>query len=69
MTEPVKWEKIANNHGSMYRAEVPGGWLVRYDNDVTAPWFDGQRNASYDTVSTMTFLPDANHQWNAEVIA
>jgi hypothetical protein len=38
---------------SISRAKVPGGWLV------LLAWSDIQGSSS-----TMTFVPDANHQWD-----
>jgi hypothetical protein len=34
----LRWERLNCDHGparSAYRAKVPGGWLVAYDNGMT----------------------------------
>ena len=48
----VKWEKLEHSsegYGSLLRAKVPGGWLVRISQS------EGE---------AMTFYPDPNHNWN-----
>jgi hypothetical protein len=49
----LKWEEIKSHDGlhfvSVYRAKVPGGWLVRIMQ------CDG---------SGLTFYPDPEHEWD-----
>jgi len=47
----LKWESVpSDSRISVYRARVPGGWLV-------FTWW----GSSY---SGLTFYPDPNHQWD-----
>lgn len=52
-----EWELIFDGaYDHTYRAKVIGGWLVRHrdhwgDNEVSTP---------------MTFIPDAQHEWEIE---
>ncbi|MCG2754903.1 MAG: hypothetical protein L6247_04970 [Desulfobacteraceae bacterium] len=48
----VKWKELKQNlrrYGSLYRAKVPGGWLVRISQS------EGE---------AMTFYPDPDHKWD-----
>jgi hypothetical protein len=49
----MRWEKLdsAPAHFSVYRAKVPGGWLVTTN--------------LHDSLG-ITFYPDANHEWDAK---
>ena len=44
----VKWEGIRSSLGSMYRAKVPGGWLVIVERDAPS----------------LIFYPDPDHEWD-----
>ncbi len=44
----IKWEHIQSNGPSMWRARVPGGWLVYAE--MSAP--------------ALTFYPDPKHKWD-----
>ncbi len=60
----VKWETVPDSGGGeLLRAQVPGGWLVRYVDAIDSPATDSHRNNSADYVSTMTFYPDPIHRW------
>ncbi len=69
---PVRWQRLEQNGhaGYLYRAEVPGGWLVKAVDEIMQPPlpagypFGGRE---YDTVSSMTFLPDPEHAWSPEL--
>lgn len=60
----MQWEKLKNtpHYGNVYRARVPGGWLVLADT-----WArqeepgDGRHYASSGV--GITFYPDPEHQW------
>lgn len=61
MSELMVWQKIKSGgesmqHRSLFRAKVPGGWLVR----------DGDNSSS--TVQTF-FLPDPTEAWDPELIS
>ena len=49
----LEWKKIedsgASHYGSVYRAKVPGGWLVL---------------VAQTEGTALTFYPDPNHTWN-----
>ena len=49
----IKWEQLKSNrdahYGFIYRAKVPGGWLVHY--------------VGYEA-SGLTFYPDPQHKWD-----
>lgn len=71
-----KWERLPNNMADcdLYRAKVPGGWLILVvysipqsvpvqinDESQDEPYV--QYSDSPPSVST-TFLPDPEHQWD-----
>ena len=49
----LTWEKIGESpcweHYCVYRARVPGGWLVTIEGN---------------TESSVTFVPDPDHEWD-----
>jgi hypothetical protein len=47
----MKWENLKSSEGTVYRAKVPGGWLVV---------FEGYCERS------LTFYPDPNHKWDGK---
>lgn len=56
--DKLEFEKVDSNlAGHVWRARVPGGWLVRVTNDVRGPvnWRD-----------SICFVPDPNHEWGKE---
>jgi len=59
----MKWEKLKHtpHYGNVYRAEVPGGWLVLADT-----WAKDDED-NYDSAGVgITFYPDAWHEWSIE---
>ncbi len=54
----MEWEEVRSSGGllSVYRAKVPGGWLVYVCN-------------GYYHHGGVAFLPDPNHDWNGETLA
>ncbi len=50
----LNWEVIegTDSHVSVHRAEVPGGWLVRFSQ------FHDNGGAG-----GLTFVPDTDHKW------
>jgi hypothetical protein len=65
----IKWEQIQQDHGDyLYRAKVPGGWLVKNTNDVLTTRSDPndhrypyEENLEYR--SSICFIPDPNNEW------
>jgi hypothetical protein len=53
----LEWDDIGDpkRYGStdLYRAKVPGGWLVRLSS-----------RTNYATAETITFYPDSDHIWD-----
>ena len=60
----LEWEEIKQNHaGTLYRAKVPNGWLIKEVQDVLTN-VDGVNNTSgYQWTSSITFVPDFEHLW------
>jgi len=64
----LEWEEVPHNHGGyMTRVSIPGGWLVRYTEDVRSPVFTGYEAPEYiqgyEWRTSITFVPDVNHEW------
>lgn len=61
----VDWERVEQDSaGYLERAEVPGGWLVRETNDVLGDDPNGGMASGWSWTSSITFVPDPNHEWN-----
>lgn len=59
----LNWESIEHNHrGYIYRAKVPGGWIVRLyeDNQIS----DGGLPYINAITHSITFIPDPKHLWD-----
>ena len=59
------WEKINNNDG-IERLKVPGGWLVKHREIVSARpvGIVGAANRGVQQVNmAMCFMPDPRHEW------
>lgn len=64
----LEWEAIDNYHE---RAKIFGGWLVKaYSLIEHAAYSESgwtwQREQSQEMQVTMTFVPDAKHEWNLD---
>ena len=62
----MDWEKIKRtpHYGNVYRARVPGGWLVLAD--TWARHEEGE-DRHYDATGVgICFYPDPEHQWSIE---
>lgn len=62
------WEEIKQNQGAyLCRAKVFGGWLVKETQEVHLDIGDNHTsvlsNTGYEWTSSITFVPDANHEW------
>lgn len=56
----IKWETLEHNqNGSMQRARVPGGWLVK---------FAGSGYAGEGFGVGLTFYPDPYHEWDGTTL-
>ncbi len=51
----VIWEVIESTVGRLYRARVPGGWLLLWKE-----WISGYEAG----VGGSMFYPDPEHQWD-----
>jgi hypothetical protein len=68
----MNWESIDQKYsGYLYRAPIFGGWLVKEVHDVSTilpDWsanIPGIRNEQgYEFRSSITFVPDPNHEWD-----
>ena len=56
----IIWEQLDPYH---QRAKVPGGWLVKSFNNVVHIVNDGTPVSGWDWRTSMTFVPDPNHDW------
>ena len=62
----MEWEEIEQQcDGIMFRAPVPGGWLVRLDYNVVHQDPNGVAglHPGWDWRPALTFVPDPDHQW------
>lgn len=60
----MNWEKLKHtpHYGNVYRARVPGGWLVLADTWARHEGSGGERH--YDSTGVgITFYPDPHHEW------
>ena len=53
----MKWEKLDSGIGEIWRAKVPGGWLVLAERSVSF-------NNSAGIGVGLAFYPDPNHTWS-----
>lgn len=55
---PIEWNELKSSGGllSVYRAKVPGGWLVYVCN-------------GYHHHGGVTFYPDPSHSWTGESLS
>ena len=54
----VEWEEVEQTHsGCLYRAEVPGGWLWRWCDDVEHYFEDGRTDTGHTWNNSITFQP------------
>lgn len=64
----LKWEDISHDNGFILRrARVFNGWLVSAISDVqtNVSLSEGyiQRSEGYEWRTSITFVPDPNHEW------
>ncbi len=59
----LNWENIDNYH---QRAKIPGGWLVKANEDV----WEYMEGRGYETGQNLRvaicFVPDPDHEWGKE---
>lgn len=61
----LTWEQIEHDHSChIFRARIPGGWLVRCD-EIRYKNLGSRitEEASSDWRSAITFVPDPEHRW------
>lgn len=60
----MEWEKLKNtpHYGNVYRAQVPGGWLVLADTWARQDEVGEHRHYASSGVG-ITFYPDPSHEW------
>jgi hypothetical protein len=53
----INWEELKHNleFGGLYRARIPGGWLVTTVQPYTL--------SGVSQLTAVTFVPDPGHQW------
>ena len=63
----IEWEQVTKD-GTTWRLRVPGGWIVRYSDDVTHDQSDLGRGmqSGWDWRSSITFVRDWNWEWSIE---
>ena len=62
----VVWEKVEQEQsGYLYRAKVPGDWLVKEVQDVLTSNEDAglKMHDGYEWRSSLCFVPDVDHAW------
>lgn len=63
----LKWEKLASDlkmghfEPAVWRVKVPGGWLV-----MIAEWNIESNLRAVDVATSMTFIPDPEHEWDGD---
>jgi len=59
-----KWEQVTED-GSTWRLRVPGGWIVRYSDDIIHDQSDLGRGfqSGWDWRSSLVFVSDWNWEW------
>lgn len=65
----MEWEKIKDPHGDrLFRAKVPGGWLVKVVDEVYTRRFpDEEAVIGCEWSTSITFIPDAGYSWSINV--
>lgn len=51
----MKWERVESKHLEVWRAKVPGGWMVFLERGLL------ETGGAF-------FYPDPNHEWNGETL-
>ncbi len=67
----IEFERVESNlAGYVWRAQVPGGWLVRVVSDVRSPVNYGEGEPrfeeGYEWRDSVCFMPDPKHEWGKE---
>lgn len=66
----LKWEPLQSDNQTLFvsRSKVFGGWLVSATMDVRSAVNTGYNQPDYTTGyewrTSITFVPDHNHEWN-----
>ena len=60
----LDFKKIPSNLGTtLWRAEIPGGWLMMACDDVVHVTEQQGMQSGYDYRSSLTFVSDPEHLW------
>lgn len=62
------FEEVKSNLGdTLWRAPIPGGWLVKVTSEVIHQNPQQGMQSGWDWRSSITFVPDKAHSWKVEV--
>lgn len=59
----LDWQDISGGNGLEFRAEVPGGWLVKVIENVVHDKERAGMTGGWDWRVAITFVPDPEHMW------
>ncbi len=68
-----KWQRIENQQGadvSLFRAKIPGGWLVvLYERHLPQGFIpSGSSTLPENIAADMVFISDPQHQWDGNTL-
>jgi hypothetical protein len=58
----INWEEVSSSQDDVWRAKVPGGWLLKVSWQELVNVQNGIRFMG--AKSSIAFVPDPNHQWD-----
>lgn len=61
----LEWEQVTDD-GTTWRLRVPGGWVVRYSDDVIHDHPVQGMIGGWDWRSSLTYVPDWSWEWNTK---
>ena len=64
-SKELHFEPVPSDRFDVYRAKVPGGWLVATSNDAVVTIHDIVQEG-YQWRTSITFMPDPKHEWEVE---
>ena len=63
----LNWQQIASSQDSVWRAKIPGGWLVKVSSEELIGVQNGIKY--YGNQIGIAFVPDPNHLWDGRSVA